>query len=221
MMGRLTGRGAAKTAAARQRFDDDVERLRLRIVAAAQARGARVTCLVGQAPGVGTTTVAVSLARSLARQSRRTLLVDGNLARPALHDLFDVDREPGAVDLLDDPTALHRAVRLTSEPHLAVLPCGRGDLDGVGASVEQWHGLWADLAADRFVLIDAGSADSPGTTTIANASDGVILVVKSGAARREQIESIQKSMSLGGTHVLGLVLNQRRYRVPDAIYRRL
>jgi Mrp family chromosome partitioning ATPase len=209
-----------KAAAARRRFEDNIESLRLSVSAAAQAAGGRVTALIGHAPGVGTTTLALALARSLARQSGPTLLVDGNFVNPVLHDVFHLDPEAGAGDLVERRAESQQAVRPTSESNLSVLPCGK-HLGSINMSVEQWHNYWRGLSPDRFIVIDAGSADSPGAMTLANACDGVILVVKCGAARREQIESIEKSLSLSGTRLLGLVLNQRRYVVPDAIYRRL
>jgi Mrp family chromosome partitioning ATPase len=212
---------AAKAADGRRRFDDDIEMLRLRITTLAQANGGSVTSLLGQEPGVGTTTLAVALAQSLARESRPTVLVDGNFVNPALHDLFDTRREPGAMELLERRAETSDVVRATTVSSLSVMPCGRYEASDFSASVEQWRGRLRDLASDRFVLLDAGSADAPSALTLAAASDGVILVVRSGSARQEQIEAIQKKMSLNGTRLLGIILNQRRYRVPEAIYRRL
>jgi Mrp family chromosome partitioning ATPase len=214
------GRSEAKAASSRKRFEDDIEILRLRITGSAPAGGG-VTCLLGQEPGIGTTTLAVWLAHSLARESRPTLLVDGNFENPSVHDLFGTASERGTEDLLERRAEARDVVRATSVANLSVLPCAGGKAPSTGASVEQWRGRLRNLASDRFVLIDAGSADSPSALTLADASDGVILVVRSGHARHEQIEAIQKRMSLNGTRLLGIILNQRQYRVPEMIYRRL
>ena len=218
---RIIARGSENVASTRKRFEDDIEMLRLGITAAARTGGERVISFLGQCPGVGTTTLAVWLARSLARESRRTLLADGNFVNPRLHELFQTDPEPGAVELLEGRAEADEVVRPTSDPKLSVLPCGRCEAPTISTSVEQWRSQWRDLASDRFLLIDAGSADSPSALTMADASDGVILVVKCGDVSREQIESIQKRMSLSGTQLLGVILNQRRYVIPEVIYRRL
>ena len=215
------GSGAAKAAATSKRFEDDIENLRLRLIAARQAGGVRVTSLLGPSSGAGTTTLAVWLARSLARESRRTLLVDGNFVNPVLHELFQTAAEPGAVDFLEGRATADEVIRPTSDVNLGVVPCGKIEASTISTSPEQWRNQWRDLASDRFLLVDAGSADSPSGLAMADASDGVILVVKCGDTRREQIESIQKRMSLSGTPLLGVVLNQRRYVVPAGIYRRL
>jgi Mrp family chromosome partitioning ATPase len=56
---------------------------------------------------------------------------------------------------------------------------------------------------------------------MAAASDAAILVVRCGDSRREQVEAIQRGLSVSGTKVLGVILNQRRYVLPTSIYRRL
>jgi Mrp family chromosome partitioning ATPase len=220
-MTRLRAAGDANRASTRRRFEDDIEALRLRITAAAQASGGPILSLLGPNPGVGTTTLAVALARSLTRESRRTLLVDGNFVNPMIHDLFETSGQPGAVDLLNGRATPSEVVRPTADPNLSVLPYGRHEGSTISTSVEHWRSQLRQLAPGRFILIDAGSADSPNSLTMADASDGVILVVKSGESRLEQIESIKRRMAASGTKLLGVVLNQRRHLVPAAIYRRL
>ena len=48
----------------------------------------------------GKTTVASHLAASLARAGRRTLLVDGDLRKPAIHQLFDMPLSAGVCEVL-------------------------------------------------------------------------------------------------------------------------
>lgn len=219
MFGRNTTTDAH--AAAIKRFEDDVEMLRLRLTAAALADGGAVTTLIGQSPGAGTTTLAVWLARSLARASRPTLLADGNVAHPDIHQVFQIESEPGATDLLEGRANTDDAIRQTSDANLSVLPFGKLEPSAVNSSVEEWQKQWRRLASGRFVLIDAGSVNSPAALTMAAASDRVILVVECGKTKHEEIESTYKKMSLNGTPLLGVALNQRRHVIPEPIYRRL
>jgi Mrp family chromosome partitioning ATPase len=208
-------------AAALRRFEDDIEMLRLGLIAAMQGGGGQVTSLLGQSRGAGTTTLAIWLARALARASRPTVLVDGNVVNPVLHERFGTASEPGLVDLLDRRAEPDAVLRPTSVPNLSVVPCGAPEAPAISTSAAEWRDRWRPLASDRTFLIDAGSIDSPSALAMADASDGVILVVKCGTARREQIESIQRRMSLSGTRLVGVVLNHRRYVVPEVVYRRL
>ena len=219
-MRQLRAQSAIRAASLRKGFEDDIEIVRLAITAVAQTRGVRVVSLLGHRPGAGTTTLAVWLARSLARESRHTLLVDANHVNPRLHELLQVSAEPGLVDLLEGSAGANEAVRPTSDPNLSVLPYG-SRLRPITTSIEQCHTLLSGLAADQFVVTDAGSTDSPSALTVGAASDGVALVVKCGEASRQEIDSIRNRLTLSSTELLGVVVNQRRHFIPEMIYRRL
>jgi polysaccharide biosynthesis transport protein len=61
------------------------------------------TLLVTSAiPNEGKSTVAANLARAIAFAGSRVLLVDGDMRRGVLHQLFDVPQEPGLSDLLNN-----------------------------------------------------------------------------------------------------------------------
>ena len=51
-------------------------------------------------PGEGKTVVAANLAIGLALTGQRVLLVDGDMRRPRIHDLFNLPLQPGLSDLL-------------------------------------------------------------------------------------------------------------------------
>ena len=69
----------------------------------------------------GRTTVASQLAASLARAGRRTLLVDGDLRRPALHALFDVPLEDGLCEVLRAEVDVADVIRPTHAEGLWLL----------------------------------------------------------------------------------------------------
>jgi septum formation inhibitor-activating ATPase MinD len=73
-----------------------------------------------------------------------------------------------------------------------------------------------------YVLIDCPStAASSVATTLAPLVDGACVVVKAAQTRRGQIQRCQQLIESAGGNFLGFILNQRRYPVPNWLYRRL
>jgi Mrp family chromosome partitioning ATPase len=61
----------------------------------------------------------------------------------------------------------------------------------------------------------------PETPPLAPFVDGVVLVVHSGRTKRETVERSVKQIQQFQGRVLGVVLNRKRYYIPDFIYKRL
>ena len=96
----------------------------------------------------GRTTVASQLAASLARAGRRTLLVDGDLRRPALHALFDVPLEDGLCEVLRAEVDVADVIRPTHAEGLWLLTAGYCDIDAIHAlATEQMQPVFDKLRA--------------------------------------------------------------------------
>lgn len=55
---------------------------------------------------------------------------------------------------------------------------------------------------------------------MAKALDGVVLVVEAERTRSVAVQASQRTIAMHGGNVLGVVLNKRRFHIPDFIYRR-
>lgn len=87
----------------------------------------RVVMVTSSVGGEGKTTVATQLAMSLARVGKRTLLVDFDLPRPAINNVFDLPLEPGICDVLRGDYTLDEVVHDVPLPNLYVATSGLGD----------------------------------------------------------------------------------------------
>jgi capsular exopolysaccharide synthesis family protein len=65
---------------------------------------AQVVLITSPSAGEGKTTTAAHLAAVLAEFGKRTLVVSADFRRPRVHELFDVEREPGLSDVLESGT---------------------------------------------------------------------------------------------------------------------
>jgi Mrp family chromosome partitioning ATPase len=81
-----------------------------------------------------------------------------------------------------------------------------------------------DIVQQRF---DYTILDSAPITTFAESQaicsrvDGVLLVIETGKTRRQVAIRAKKELEEAGGRLLGVVLNKRRYYIPDWIYKRL
>ena len=74
----------------------------------------------------------------------------------------------------------------------------------------------------EYVLINAPPmnvfADS---ALLGQFSDGVILVVEANSTRRETAQRLKENLEAANVQVLGVVLNNRTFPIPESVYRKL
>lgn len=124
---------------------------------------------------------------------------------------FDIDpSHPGLSHLLVGAASLESALVRPSVPGLQVIPAGDtppnpSELLGSARMSE----LLTYLAADHVVIVDAPPV-LPVTDAVALAenTDGVLLVVRSGRTTEDQLQQAVSSIRQGGGTVLGIALNQ-------------
>jgi capsular exopolysaccharide synthesis family protein len=158
----------------------------------------------------GNTVVAASLALSLSRAGRRTLLVDGDLRAPSLHKLFGMALEDGLSEVLRTEIDLADAVKPTNNEGLYLLTAGVCSAEAIHAlATEQPHAIFEKLRDQfDFIIVDAppilGISDS---LSIGQCIDGAILTV---LRDHSQIRKVHKSVELlrsMGIRLIGSVVN--------------
>jgi Mrp family chromosome partitioning ATPase len=74
----------------------------------------------------------------------------------------------------------------------------------------------------NYVVIDASPmSSSKEAIVLGAASNGVVLVLKANSSRRETARNAVQELNAARVQVLGAVLNQRTFPIPEAIYKRL
>ncbi|MEZ5403259.1 MAG: polysaccharide biosynthesis tyrosine autokinase [Bryobacteraceae bacterium] len=182
-------------------------------LACAGWNGVMGCCLVVTSPGTGEgkTRTTASLGMALARGGRRTLLIDGDLRRPALHTVFELPNDVGLRDLLegrgDQPETL---VQSTGVPNLCVLPSG-------DPLTEPAHLLDSQRMRDLINRLKRGFdtilIDTPPMLPLADArmlgrlAQGAILVLRAGRTSREAAQAARTRLASDGIDIAGVVLN--------------
>jgi polysaccharide biosynthesis transport protein len=173
----------------------------------------RVIAFTSPNPMDGKTTVITNVAIACAEAGLRVLLIDGDLRKPRLHDIFSMDRGPGLVDVLRQPTlgALDKFIRPTSIPGLKLLPAGTssGNVSSLLYSRQLMLLLRHARQHYQVVLIDTPPVlQLVDSRVIACHTDGVVLVTAAGDTEREEILMAGQRFTEDGTTILGTILNK-------------
>ena len=176
----------------------------------------RTLLFTGTAEGDGVTTVATLVARALARMNEgEILLVDGNLRRPRLHEIFEARPVPGLLDVLAGTAPLEASVRPSEIPSLSYLPAGNTDPDPVSLLTSTGFAkLMLDLRGlFRFILVDSSPLlQFADTALIAPHIDGVVVVVAAGRRRRGAVREVTQVVGGLRAKLIGVVLSERSPR---------
>jgi len=113
------------TKSAPPNFSEALRDLRTNVLFSSAEAGSRSIVVTSTGPGEGKSVVAANLAISLAQATLRVLLLDADLRKPQVHDIFEVAQEPGLSNLLVGDAKPSESVRKTDIPGLWVVTSGR------------------------------------------------------------------------------------------------
>ncbi|MCC7173705.1 MAG: CpsD/CapB family tyrosine-protein kinase [Bryobacterales bacterium] len=168
--------------------------------------------LTSPCPAEGKSFTVVNLALAEAQLTDNpTLLADFDFRRPVLHNIFQIERTPGATDFLAGQAGLADVVRRIAGTNLYLMTAGTAvsnplemlNLTETRTLLEQLPSIFNWVLLDSPPLLFAADANLLATMT-----DGTVLVVRIGVTT---IDSVTRAMqSLCENNVLGIVANGAR-----------
>jgi polysaccharide biosynthesis transport protein len=174
---------------------------------------ARVVVFTSSSAGEGKTTVVSNLAIATAEIRRKVLVIDADLRRPRMHQIFDVPNARGLSDLLREELSAESTAGLVHEtniPNLHVLPAGPSTFAAV-------HLLYSRNLApllEKFkqeydmVLIDTPPMlEMTDARVVGRLSDAVILVARCGQTTRDALLATKGRLNDDSIRILGTILN--------------
>ncbi len=176
----------------------------------------KVLMLTGTEPGQGSSTVSANLAEALAEQGKKVALVDCNLRRPKLHELFGLSNEQGLTDVLADSVDWKKVQQKSAVEGVTVLTSG--PLSAVSPKTfhsDQIEKLVTFLRQQfDYVLLDAPALSVADAATLASQTDGLILVARKSHTRRAALQSASEFLSHFDGKFVGLVVNEADGQAP-------
>jgi capsular exopolysaccharide synthesis family protein len=197
------------------------EQLKLRntVLLAHEQHDVRSVLVTGASEGAGATTVSLALARGLSwDQKHEVVLIDANLQRPRLHELFRLPVNEGLSTAFDENIGLVDLAVLVQPPNLWVIPAGTASRRTI---LDTKH-LAAAMPALRekfdFVIIDAPPVTyHPDVLMLGARLDSVALVVEAERTRMEQLQETIGELNRVNAKLLGVILNREKNHLPKVL----
>lgn len=169
----------------------------------------RVAVVCGTGPDEGATAAALGIAEALAAADLRVLVVDADLRSSELTARLGADGRPGLVEAVAGTVELDDVVRAVPGQRFAVLPAGttsQGPSELLGSAAAE--ALFGRLGEDYdYVVVDAPPVLAcTDAAVVATWSDGVVLVVRHGEVRSDELEDAVACLRRVGARLLGPVL---------------
>jgi capsular exopolysaccharide synthesis family protein len=157
----------------------------------------------------GKTSTAANLGRILAQSGSSVLIIDCDLRRPRMHELFDIKNEIGLSSFLSGSVEQNIVKRTVDENIFLIssgpIPPAPAELLGSA----KMKGLIKNLAEKYdFILLDSPPVQSvTDSLVLSQYVDGTIVVVRAGKTTNDDMESGMKKLHDVQAHFLGFVLN--------------
>lgn len=175
-----------------------------------RAGGVHSIVVTSSLPGEGKTSTAANLATVLGQLHRSVLLVDADLHKPRLHEIFRVSNRVGLVSVLAENLDPGDATVETAVPNVWLIPAGPLSPNPSGLLASEAMTAFLEHTSRHFDFV---VIDSPPVSAVADAIvmgnqvDGVVLAVEGGRTPREIVARVRDKLVRSNVRVLGVLIN--------------
>ena len=184
----------------------------------------RMIEVISAQPGEGVSTIVHFLAEAAASVANARVLICDATARP---DNFRYLAAPSTSacclrEITSEKPDLSKAVQRVPSSGFSLTHVAKQGTEGEAAMNIDRLDSALMLLRQKFdlILIDAGAtSQGPLGLAMAKKADRVLLVIEADRTRTPVAAAALRAIEVSGGHLLGAVLNKRRFRIPRLIYR--
>jgi len=171
----------------------------------------RTMLVTSPGPGEGKSTILANLGVVMAQTGRKVIMVDCDLRRPSLHELFGVSNGKGFTTMMVEEAAMKEPPLLeTGVENLWLLPSGPLPPNPAellaSRRMKEIIGILTERADN--VLFDAPPVVAvTDAAVLASQVDGVLLVISAGQTKREFAKRAKALLDKVNARIVGAVLN--------------
>ena len=198
--------------------------LRTSILLSTAGRAPKTLLVTSSLPGEGKTTTVVNTATVLAQTGAQVLVIDADMRRPRLHQVFGLSNNDGLSAILSsDMTKADVLSNINKFRDTNIYLLSSGAIPPNPAELlgsTQMKRL-LDLAGETFnyIVIDSPPVASfTDGVLISSLVDGVLLVVHGGKTSRQVVKRTRQMLVEIGAKIIGVVLNKADVRSNDYYY---
>ena len=198
---------------------ESFRKLRTLILHPESDKPARSVLVLSADPQEGKSFVCANLGVSFAHGlGVQALMIDCDLRRPSLQNLFGLNSSKGLVNYLRDGEDLSRLILATELPNLTIIPAGLPpDNPSELVTSDKMTFMIEELTSrddDRLILLDTPPFQSASETVfLAQLVDKVVLVVRWGKSGRENVKKMVDQ--IGREKIIGVVFNAFEMNILD------
>lgn len=193
------------------------KRLRTNVLIALGDNGEKKCRIIGVTsaqPSEGKSTVSVNLAYTLAELGKSVLIIDGDMRRPAVHDIVGANLSPGVSDILTGKTGLNESIvryKSTADGTVFDMIPG-GEIPDHPAELlnSNRFGKMLEVVSTVFdyVVVDLPPVNAVvDAVTVSKYVDGLVVVIREDHCPRYVLTECIEQLRYAKANILGFVMN--------------
>lgn len=192
-------------------FSEAFRGIRTNVLFSSADGGPKSLVVTSTSPGEGKTVVSANLAMSLALAGQRALLIDADMRRPKMHELFGVPAEPGLSNVMVGDAKASEAVKRTLTPNLWIMAAGKHPPNPAELLGSRRFKDFLTSLGEHFdwVIIDSPPVMAvTDASVLAHTATGVVFVVGSEMTSKGSAKAALEQLDGAKAKYVGGILNR-------------